>query len=55
VADGGEGLRERRARGSIPKINLSNQQTSDLAGRGVIPSLNNRALEELKGVRGPGR
>ena len=31
------------------------KQTSDLAGRRVIPSLNDRAFEELKGARLPVR
>jgi 3-methyl-2-oxobutanoate hydroxymethyltransferase len=41
--------------GLFPKSTLSNQQTSDLAGRRVIPSLNDRAFEELKGARVPVR
>jgi len=32
--------------GLFPKSTLSNQQTSDLAGPRVIPSLNDRAFEE---------
>jgi len=41
--------------GLFPKSTLSKQQTSDLAGRSEIPSLNDRALEELKGARAPVR
>ena len=41
--------------GLFPKSTLSNQQTRDLAGRRVIPSLNDRAFEELKGARVPVR
>jgi len=41
--------------GLFPKSTLSNQQTSDLAGRRVIPSLNDRAFEELNCARVPVR
>jgi len=41
--------------GLFPKSTLSKQQTSDLAGRRVIPSLNDRAFEELEGARVPVR
>ena len=41
--------------GLFPKSTLSNQQTSDLAGRRVIPSPNDGAFEELKGARVPVR
>src|SRR5881227_4463254 len=41
--------------GLFPKSTLSNPQTGDLAGRRVIPSLNDRAFEELKGAPVPVR
>ena len=41
--------------GPFPKSTLSNQPTSDLAGRRMIPGLNDRAFEELKGARVPVR
>ena len=39
--------------GLFPKSTRSNQQTSDVAGRRLIPSLNDRTFEELKGPRVP--
>jgi 3-methyl-2-oxobutanoate hydroxymethyltransferase len=41
--------------GLFPKSTLSNPQTSDLAGRHVIPSPNDRAFEELQSARVPVR
>ena len=41
--------------GLFPKSTLSNPGTSDLAGRRVIPSLNDRTFEELKGASVPVR
>jgi ABC-type amino acid transport substrate-binding protein len=41
--------------GLFPKSALSNQQISDLAGRRVIPSLNDPAFEELKDAGVPVR
>ena len=37
----------------FPKSTRSNQQTSDVAGRRLIPSPNDRTFEELKGPRVP--
>ena len=39
--------------GLFPKSTRSNQQTSDVAGRRLIPSPNDRTFEELKGPRVP--
>jgi len=39
--------------GLFPRSKLINQQTSDLAGRRLIPSLDDRTFEELKGPRVP--